>query len=481
MTRHQAYHVACAVALSAAFVAPAFGQSAPLPAPDTKYTNSFVPNPGDVVLRIFPTSSQNQIYDRFHVDNATLEMEHLAPAQLSARYPAQLANVQPGAMTTDNNILGVVVWGDYSTSGFTVTVPCRSEGPSPDASGSLIDSQGFGYPFLDPYAVTFTGADYQQSYQAYRTFLAGGNNSGTYQGSQTFTASQFRSDIYACSVERAAANPLAGNAGSLQFQMVSAGLDPASLAGTEQAPHPTADGHVTMDRDDSQWGLGLSGGRVDQGGRAGYQISGRINRSFRILAGNRSLLIVDVPVNYQSVGGKTQVRLSAAVSLLVPITRRWTIEPRIAYGYVRAPQEQLSGRLGTVSLASRLFFSNVGRRGQLSVGSMVAYSRTDGVHLSGSPISAATTNWTLRGATAYELPLGRRILARQASVRASYAYMRFFGDLLFNRDLHEASFSIGVRGRGESARNSFETLRVGVNGAWAKAYNRYMAFVGYRF
>jgi len=479
MSKHLEYALISLVAAVTAMPGPAFAQA--LPGGDSKYTNPFVPQPGDVVVSIFPTGSSSEIYDRFHVADATLEMEHLSPSALTARYPDQLTTAQPGSMTSDSNILGVVVWGDYGASRFTVTVPCKSEGPQPDASGSLIDGGGFGYPFQDPYAISFSGADYAQSYQAYRTFLAGGQNTGTYRGSRTFSASQFRGDVYACSVERAGVNPLAGNANSLQFQMVSAALDPSANSSSEQAPQVTPAAGLTMGEDSSQWGVGFSAGRVEQAGQAGYQLIGRVNRSFRILSGNRALLIVDVPMSYQNIRGHTQLRVSGAASLLYPLTRRWTVEPRIAYGYVNSPQQQLSGRLATASLASRVFFGHVAGRGQVTLGGMVAYSRTDGVRLSGLPVPERTENWTLRGAAAYELPLGRRVAGRQASLRASYAYMRSFGDHLFNRDLHEASMSLGVRGRGESARSRFETLRLGVTGAWSNNYSRYMAFVGYRF
>ena len=52
----------------------------------------------------------------------------------------------------------------------------------------------------------------------------------------------------------------------------------------------------------------------------------------RILSGNRALLIVDVPMSYQNIRGHTQLRVSGSASLLYPLTRRWTVEPRRVSG-----------------------------------------------------------------------------------------------------------------------------------------------------
>ncbi|MHA0111779.1 hypothetical protein ACXYUI_32535, partial [Klebsiella pneumoniae] len=74
-------------------------------------------------------------------------------------------------------------------------------------------------------------------------------------------------------------------------------------------------------------------------------------------------------------------------------------------------------------------------------------SQSTGVKFGGQDVSGATRNWSLRGGGAYELPLKARVFDRVASLRASYAYTRYLGDDLFARDQHEATFSLGVRGR----------------------------------
>lgn len=468
-----------------------------------KYFNPFVPLSGDVVISLYTTHDNERTYDRFHVDNVDLGLDHLAPDQLRTRYPARFA---PGAagtvagfstsvseMITDNNVLGVVMWGDYYDSvgenevpagqgSFLVTVPCLSTGPYRDEKGSLIDPEGFGYGFSNPYSVSFAGSDYNQAYQAYHTWLSGGKVAATFGGTSKFTAAQFRSAVYGCSVQRANQNPIAGNAGSLQFQIVNGGLDLAGTSANEDAPTTTSSGAPTVTGgDDSQWGVGLLGGRVEEAGGAGFQISGRVNRSFRVLEGSRSLLIVDVPVSYQKVAGREQFRIYGAASLVLPLSRIWTIEPRLAYGYTNSPQQQVKGQMMVASLTNRLFFNHLFGRGQATLGTMVAYSQSTGVKFGGQDVNEATRNWSVRGGGAYELPLKTRVFDRVASLRASYAYTRFMGDELFARDQHEATFSLGVRGREGSIRMRSEALRIGLSGRWSKGYRAYLGFIGYRF
>lgn len=455
------------------------------------YINPVIPNAGDVVIAFGTTTHLQNPTDHFHVENARLELDHLSLDALRARYPTQFGNqAQVTFTTTDNNILGVVVWGDYTRraqpdgsqlNSFQVAVPCLSSGPFTDASGNVFTSDGFGLGFDDLYGISFSGQGYDQTYNAYRTFLSGGQNTGSYTGTKQFNAAQFRQGVYSCSVQKADRNPLVGNPTSLQSQIVNEGMDLGGDSAAEQAPTTTTDGNATSGGDDTDWGVGFRVGQVNYGGTAGYQIDGRVNRSFRVLAGNRSLLTVDMPISYQRVAGQEQFRIFGAVSLVVPVTRRWTLEPRLAYGYSSAPQQDLKGQVASASLASRLFFNNPFGRGQLVVGNMVGYSKVTNVQFAGQSVDEKTENWNTRNGIAYELPLKDRMGGRQVSVRASYAYTRYFGDELFSKYLHEATVSMGVRLRGDSMRTRSESMRFGFLYKWGRAYKAGFAYVGYRF
>jgi len=489
-----------------ALASPAFGQAAGQPQAGAYDgvgipADSFIPNPGDVVALFIDQNANQQNFQNaisFNVENIGLELDHLSPQALQNVSP-QLGATTAKAPFFVNNIMGVAVWAAYGNienqgqnlpenHSFVLTLPCRSNGfinPPGDitigfAANAPAISTHWRVPFSDPYGIRFSAPTYQQGFAAYQAWLAGGTAS-SFTGTQTFTASQFRGEVFACSVRNSPSNAIAGNPASVQAQVVTAGLDFSGNVPGNDAPTTTSTGQPTMGLSESQWGVGLQAGRIEMSGRGGNQIEARINRSFRVLAGSRSLLSVDVPLSYQRLGGQDQWRGFAGLSLVVPLTRKWTIEPRLAYGFATMPEQKLSGQVASVSLTNRLFFGHVFGRGQLSVGNLVGYSRTVNVRYAGAAVGGTRENWNLRGALAYELPFKSRVLGRQSSIRASYAYTRFFGDELYARYMHDATLSLGVRMREGTVRSRFETLRIGMSGALAHGYNRISGFVGVRF
>lgn len=497
-----------AACVSGVLATPAFGQNAgqaqgayagPEAPPDRN-----IPNPGDVI-DLYPDTNPAGVNFQnafaFHVNDISLTMNHLSTAALQET-SAVLAGTTSRNPFFANNMAGVDVWAGYGNirvgnqplapgAGFVVALPCASSGFQIDpamgnllvtipASGPLTNWSVI-LPFDDLYGVRFDAPTYEQGLQAYQAWYNGGASTATFTGTRNFTPSQLRGALFACSVRTSPQNQIAGNPNSLQSQMVTAGLDFSGNSLSDTAPTTTTSGQPSMGQTEAQWGVGAQAGRIEQFGQAGVQLEMRLNRSFRVLRGNRSLLAIDLPVTYQRVGGVNQWRGFLGVSLLVPMSRQWTIEPRVAYGYSTMPALRLNGQLASLSLASRVFFDNLIGRGQVSLGGQVGYSRTFNLRYDGRAVSGKVENWTARAAAAYELPFKSRIGGRQVSLRTSYAYTRFFGDRLYAQQMHDATVSVGVRLREESVRNRVDTLRVGISGSVAHGYNRIAGFVGVRF
>ncbi|WP_088183119.1 hypothetical protein [Sphingobium sp. Z007] len=431
----------------------------------------------------------------------SVTLDHISYDVIRSRYGTYLNSTQTLAdgtarygldyFASDSSINGAVIHGDYreeyqesggpfsayqDESGadfyvFSVALPCASTGaadPTLREDGEPVEL-GLGAATTDYYGIQFAGASPTQAYNAYQQFLSGGGvdaGATAYYGSQQFNAQQWRESIYGCSVSQAAVNPLVGNSRSLQFDMAASGLDLA------RGP--------SIDPDDNHWGLGFRVGRVSESGNRGMQYDVNISKSWRLFEGSRTRLVVDVPLTIEDFRGATRYRGYASVGVHHPISSIWSLEPRIAYGFVDAKQNRIDGQILSTSLASRLTFQNIGR-GALTVGNMIGWTKVTKIKFDGTHIDAKTSNAVFRNGIAYDLPMAGRIGGRQSSARASYMHSYFTGDKLYAKNLHEGSISLGIRSRGDSVRNSFEVLRIGAMGRIGSDYKSWHVFFGYRF
>lgn len=324
------------------------------------------------------------------------------------------------------------------------------------------------------------GNSYAESYQRYLNFLASDQPSNENEDFSFFasqgapaTGRAFRNAIYGCSVANGYQNPIVGSPVSQQFQLVTEGLDLA----TTDSPTPNMSGEL----DASSWGVGVWTGPVSSSSQDGFELSARASKSWRAFEGGRSLISLDMPVTFQRIGGRKTYRGSIAASLTYMMSRRWSLEPRIAYGYTSSPDDDLKGQVIATTLASRLTFDSIGR-GTLTMGNMLGYSKVVDVKFMGRKVKdGGTENWTLLNGFAYDLPLKLRAGGRSTSLRGSYMFAHMFGDDLYTRNVHLVSASLGIRLRESSVRNRNDLLRIGVNGKFANNYTAVYAFFGYRF
>jgi hypothetical protein len=471
--------------------------------------------PGRVYVRMLledDNSPQFRLLPGVPVDSsyvardAGIDMYHVSIIPQIYRFDPDA--VGDAIVNTSSNILGTQVWARYRNQQLAngqnfaqlqVLLPCASGGKrnvfdqgvvNPNSLLGQAIQQGYYQRapdgvndaardnveaiYANGYSVTFTGASEDEVFGRYAQFLDADSTNGQWTYGQNangapnaFTSSQLLKTAYGCSVSTAGVNPLVGNAQSLQHQMVESALDL-----TQPLLEPT----------EAPWGLGLRIGRTNRQGAIGTTYEARINRAFRLSEGNRSLVIVDVPVSYEDIKGVRTLRASAALSVRLPVSRVWSVEPRVAYGYVYAHDQGLRGQMMTGTISSLLFLDNLVGRGALTIGNMIGYTKVLKAQLYGYDVGNRTDNVVLRNGLAYELPiLGRGVGQRQTSLRASYALTNYLGDKLYSETLHEASLSLGVRTRGSDIRNSFEVLRVGIIGKAGEHYKSGHVFVGYRF
>lgn len=402
-----------------------------------------------------------------NIAGLSLSLEHVAPSRLATDF-----NISPlsefnfaSIANTQGSLIAVWGWNDPNSpapdDGIAVAVPCRSSGTPP------INLNGTGYQGAGLYGVQFQDTTYQQAYNSYRTWVNGGGGNPQFLG-DNLTLGDFQSEAYRCKIGTGGGNFIVGNPESVQFAQIADGLDLSQP--------------VLLD-DDPSWGVGLRVGRAEFGGQEGALVGARINRSFRPFEGTRTLVTVDVPVTFISVGGRQQYRGHAAVGATYPVNPNLAITPRVSYGFAHSPDEKLTGQVAAATLAATYTLPQQIGRGRVTLGGLVGYSKVVSVESNGTKLegNANTANTSFRGAAAYDLPLDTRVFGRQASARASYALTQMSGDKLAVGSVHEISASLGVRPRETDARSRFELLRMGVLALLADQNNSLSVFAGYRF
>jgi hypothetical protein len=242
--------------------------------------------------------------------------------------------------------------------------------------------------------------------------------------------------------------------------------------------------------DEPAWMIGISAGSAEAGRFETDKLDVRVERSFRVLEGGRSRLKIELPVSLTDTAGAKQAVVGLGAGLEIPvIARRWSLEPRVAYGAVIAPELGSVGHMLSSSVTSRLVFEQVGR-GHLVIGNMVGYTTTlplgflDGGSEDsglGVDLNPEISNTVFRNGVAYQFPLKTRFMGRTPSVRASYTHTAFTGDALFLEQYNDVAVSFGVRGREDSPRSAFELLRLSANYTFGDDYNAFNVTLGYRF
>ncbi|WP_373491743.1 hypothetical protein [Parasphingorhabdus sp.] len=360
-------------------------------------------------------------------------------------------NAQSAEISQVFDLRGATALAGYQQNGTTLSISFVS--PSGDLV-SLDDGTSCSF--------TFQGITRQDAFNQFDTILDDGNNA---------TARQVYSCLGRSFTRFSPIDPLAGNPNSLQASLARSALDLTSSDSLiEEGTNTYGD----------PWIIGAAA-TTGSAGRFDYQrVDARVQRGFRVFAGNRALLKFDLPVSYSNIKGAASYTAQVGLGVEVPlIDTKWSIEPRVSYGVVYSDNAGSVGHILQGSVVSRYVVQGLGR-GRLVIGNMVAYSST--LATPGDyNLNPDIKNWVFRNGLAYELPLKGGVGGRSSSLRASYAHTLFAGDKLFNRSFHEATISFGLRGREESVRAARDLIRFNLNTVQANGYQSYTAGIGFRF
>lgn len=391
----------------------------------------------------------------FEQDSIEDIQEFLDPSQIAAVIGIQ--NAQQALIQEVFDLRGATALAGYQQNSPILTLNFVSP------SGQLVNqSDG------TPCSFAFNGGTRQASYNAFDAAV---------DDDTTPVSLAIQDCISRSFVRFSPVDPLAGNPGSLQSTMIRSALD--LTVGDSLIEEEDGNGGANTAGD--PWIVGASYTTGNAGRFDIDRVDARIQRSFRIFEGNRALLKFDLPFNYSRISGQKGYSAQLGVGLEYPvIARKWSLEPRIAYGAVYSADAGSAGNIVQASVTSRYVVGGLGR-GRLVIGNMIGYSTTLDPIGTSANLNPDLKNTVLRNGLAYELPLKTRLGGRSASVRASYGYTKLLGSDLRNDNFHEATLSFGIRGREESVRATRDLIRFNLSTIQAKGYHTYSAGVGFRF
>lgn len=385
----------------------------------------------------------------FEQNTITDIQEFLDPAGIATVVGPVLAQV--GQIQQVFDLRGATVLAGYALNSPTLTLQVVSP------TGEVISRDGASCAF------SFNGGGRQASYNLFDNALD--NESDP-------TTRALLGCISRAFSRYSPVDPVAGNPGSLQASMVRSALDLTNGDSLiEQGANTAGD----------PWIVGASYAAGGAGRFDIDRVDARVQRSFRVLEGNRAMLKIDLPFSYARISKTKVYSGQLGIGLEVPLkAERWSLEPRVAVGAVYSGQAGSAGTIVQASLTSRYVIQGLGR-GRLVVGNMVGYGQTLDPPGTGAAINPELKNIVMRNGLAYDLPLKSRIAGRSTSLRASYAFTNYMGSKLRNNTFHEATLSFGLRGREESARATRDLVRFNLSTVQAKGYHTYSAGVGFRF
>lgn len=393
--------------------------------------------------------------DAFEQDEIDGIIDYLDPFEIVARVGQ--VNAQSAAITGVFDIRGASAVAGYAQNSPTLTVRIVR----PDGT-TYVNRRGQQCLF------SYAGATRQDSFDQFDEAV---DDAGTP------TARAIQNCLTESLVRFSPVDPLAGNPNSLQSTLARSSLDLS--AGDSLIEEAGAGGDFANTAGDP-WIIGASVGFGSAGRFDLLRVDGRIARGFRVFEGGRGRLKIDLPFNYSRINDTAAFGAQLGIGLELPLSRAFSIEPRVAYGATGSATVGQVGHIAQGTVAGRYVLHGVGR-GRLVLGLMGGYSQTLGTPFTELDLNPGLKNGVFRGGLAYETPLGMRIGGRLTSVRASYSHTRYTGDELFNNNFHEATLSFGLRTREEQARGTRDLVRFNVGTIQADAFQQYTLGLGFRF
>ncbi|OQY48632.1 MAG: hypothetical protein B6247_24850 [Candidatus Parabeggiatoa sp. nov. 2] len=235
-------------------------------------------------------------------------------------------------------------------------------------------------------------------------------------------------------VRVSAIDPIAGNPSSQQSQIITdefnAGTDHQYDASTSETQHNSI-------------GFGATFGRYSLGDKnvSAYTLP----LSYKMQLSPKQELIFRLPLAYTTVDGAKSYRVGVGLSYKQSVSKMWVLTPSISYGVAGSRELGTAAHSISTSLTSHFILPISSSSLSVGIGNMIAYYKTLPFRIQDYNVDMDISNTVLRNGLSLSIPLGKKMMGQELSVKTFVVDTRFLGDELFIEKYQEIGFSIGPR------------------------------------
>lgn len=224
-------------------------------------------------------------------------------------------------------------------------------------------------------------------------------------------------------------DPVAGNPGSMQFQMMSQDYDRGMQEGGSYSGSYSGSA------------LGLRLGRFSAGALTQDIYTLPFSYTWSVGETDQNKIIFSMPVSYGSVGGSKSYAVSTGLAYRGAVTPHWTLTPSVAWGVSGSLDLGSLASMVSASLTSNYRFDLPGDA-SLSVANMVG--RFETLKLSSGDFSydPDIRNTIYRNGLMLNKPLGVAWLGQSLAMEISYVHTQYTGTELYSNKYDEFGIAL---------------------------------------
>lgn len=307
---------------------------------------------------------------------------------------------------------------------------------------------------------SFTGATRDDSAAELRAFLKG-------QGLSI--VNEFQKYLAAHST----ISPIAGNPGSLQSSMVNTSFATGAFNTAGNASSGEGSG--------SRFGIGVSAGEFSVDGYSGTQVTLPVSYTYRFSDPGWQLQ-VNLPLNFQEVGGAQSYAAQLGVGLQIPVMRaarfEWYLIPTVSAGLTGSADLGAAGLLYSFALNSRYTY-HVNSALSVTLGNMVGRINSANVTVSGYSVDPGINNTVFKNGVEAEYKTHWNWWGGPLSVRGGVAYTQAYGSQLAIPHYVDVFVDFGTATSSDAP--FYKRLRLGATYTTGNGYHAGSLDLGYTF
>jgi hypothetical protein len=340
---------------------------------------------------------------------------------------------------------GLLVTASYPTSGTTLHFQVPSLG---------IDQ-------------TFTGSDRNASQQDLLNYLKTGNEYGNIEHALAAVSP---------------ADPVAGNPGSLQSTMSISGFNAAFSTAPGSTGTSVSTSHAAGAAPGGQpnaIGIGAEFGHFTESNTNINAITIPLSYNFGVGADDKYRIGIELPLTYIDTQGAKSGAASLGLDLTVPVTKYFSLTPRVAAGVTGSLDLASAAALWSSSVTSAFHFGYNGYG--FVIGDMLGYSKSLNVSIGSYSVDPRIGDAFTKNGAMIAIPtekFGLEIpFLPQSDLQLFVTDTRFWGTKLYEMSLQEVGFSFGS----SALQVIGQDIRVGATYVHGQHSNGFIANFGFAF